>query len=145
MRRMPGCAGFQLSNHNALTMNRSIRMLAVPMRSIVIVALGALFSACADYQPPTAVAARAARTQSLNDLDFGVAAVDYKLTSFDLGTLTLSGDSKLVNLNPSDPYIPTDPYQPSDPYITFTASLSANTRFLAARLDAFQPQDPYCP
>jgi len=75
-----------------------------------------------------------------SDMAFG--ARSYNLTAFDISTLALTATSNLV---PPNPVVPSDPYNPGDPYRTFTASFATDTRLVNARLDRYQPSDPYCP
>jgi len=88
------------------------------------------------------MATPSARAADLIGGDIAYGALDYKLTSFDVSTLTLRATT---NLHPGDPYIPNDPYIPGDPYRTFAASFTTGTRFSLARLDSYSPGDPYCP
>ena len=97
---------------------------------------------CSDRQSPTGMATPYARAADLIGGDIAYGALDYKLTSFDVSTLTLSATT---NLHPGDPYIPNDPYIAGDPYRTFAASFTTGTRFSLARLDSYSPGDPYCP
>ena len=99
-------------------------------------------AACSDEQSVTGVAASAARVADVIGSDIAYGALDYNLTSFDLSTLTLTATT---NLYPGDPYVPSDPYIPGDPYRTLSASFTADTRFVLARLDRYIPTDPYCP
>jgi len=113
-------------------------MLTLASASMLLLAAGA----CSDRQSPTGVQAPAARSANVIGSDIAYGALDYKLTSFDVSTLTLSATT---NLYPGDPYNPGDPYIPTDPYRTFAASFTTGTRFSLARLDSYSPGDPYCP
>src|SRR5678815_5421238 len=64
------------------------------------------------------------------------------LTSFDISTLALTATSNLV---PPNPVVPSDPEYPWEPYRSFTATFATDTRLVNARLDRYQPSDPYCP
>ena len=110
-------------------------------RTIVVLAVLIVCAACADQQP-TGVRTPTARRSDVIGSDMAFGARDYKLTSFDVSTLTLSATSNLV---PPNPVIPNNPYVPGDPYRTFSATFTTETRFAAARLDRYQPGDPYCP
>ncbi len=99
-------------------------------------------AACTDQQSTTGVLRPSARGSDVIGGDMAFGARDYDLTSFDVSTLTLTATSNLV---PPNPISPSDPYIPGDPYRTFTASFTADTRFVSARLDRYQPQEPYCP
>lgn len=65
--------------------------------------------------------------------DPGPAAIDYQLNGSDTGTLTLSGFSFLEAL------------VPPNPIRLLTAQFGTDTRLLAAALDRYIPNDPYCP
>ena len=98
--------------------------------------------ACMDSHSPTGVTSPIARSSDVigSDVEFG--ARNYNLTSFDISTLALTATSNLV---PPNPVIPNNPYVPGDPYRTFSTTFTTETRFAAARLDRYQPGDPYCP
>jgi hypothetical protein len=110
-------------------------------RTIVVLAVLIVCAACADQQP-TGVRTPTARRSDVIGSDMAFGARDYKLTSFDVSTLTLSATSNLV---PPNPLNPSDPYNPGDPYRTLTASFVTDTRFVSAPLDRYSPTDPYCP
>lgn len=112
-------------------------MLTAHKRSLVILAVTGMFAACAEPTVPTAVRVPKPSAELLSSIDFNVAAVDYMLTSFDVGTLLLSGETTLVDLVPPNPIVP--------PIFTFNASFAPDTRFVAAELDRYNPGDPYCP
>src|SRR5829696_9915933 len=97
-------------------------MNAVPMGARQIVAMGTLLVALL-------VGAAGAATA-------GPAAIDYTLTSYDASTGLLTGVNKLVDVATcSSVAIPTDPCR-------FSATISADTRLLTARLDRYSPTDP---
>jgi hypothetical protein len=120
-------------------------MLVAHQRSIVILAVAGMLGACAEPTAPTAVSAPKPRAELLGSIDYSIAAVDYTLTSFDFGTLTLSGQTTLVNLLPPSPILPPNPIVPPNPIFTFNASFAQDTRLYAASLDGYIPNDPVCP
>jgi hypothetical protein len=123
-----------------MRVERKSSSLMLPLVSLLVLLVAA--GGCSDRPSPTGVQAPAARSASVIGSDIAYGALDYKLTSFDVSTLTLRATT---NLYPGDPYNPDDPYIPTDPYRTFAASFTTGTRFSLARLDSYSPGDPYCP
>jgi hypothetical protein len=123
-----------------MRVERKSSSLMLPLVSLLVLLVAA--GGCSDRPSPTGVQAPAARSASVIGSDIAYGALDYKLTSFDVSTLTLRATT---NLYPGDPYNPGDPYIPTDPYRTFAASFTTGTRFSLARLDLYVPSDPYCP
>ena len=124
------------TNHSPSTHSRH-PMLPARQRSFLMLAVAIVLAACVEPTRLAAAVASHARAELFGSVDFNVAAVDYTLTSFDVGTLLLSGETTLVDLVPPNAVAP--------PIFTFNASFAPDTRFVAAELDRYHPGDPYCP